>query len=166
MELMTLASVTHIQAKQQWMMLHCATCQGLHDVLVCSSISRKSIMNKLHLYADMIHKLQTCSCLKHVFSRQVSPLNAVWNLSSFSFFWQPKAEELCAFWPHKGQPYNYGVFTVSHKSENHVCLSNEDILVVQDYMLEATQVGQSRIFCAESAAWLYRGSRVSETLCV
>uniref|UniRef100_A0A8C7Z7W6 protein-tyrosine-phosphatase n=1 Tax=Oryzias sinensis TaxID=183150 RepID=A0A8C7Z7W6_9TELE len=51
----------------------------------------------------------------------------------------PGAEELCAFWPHKGQPFNYGVFTVSHKSENHVCLSNEDILVVQDYMLEATQ---------------------------
>uniref|UniRef100_A0A8C7ZCN0 protein-tyrosine-phosphatase n=1 Tax=Oryzias sinensis TaxID=183150 RepID=A0A8C7ZCN0_9TELE len=51
----------------------------------------------------------------------------------------PGVKELCAFWPHKGQPFNYGVFTVSHKSENHVCLSNEDILVVQDYMLEATQ---------------------------
>ncbi|XP_078804331.1 receptor-type tyrosine-protein phosphatase zeta isoform X6 [Oryzias latipes] len=76
----------------------------------------------------------------------------------------PKAEELCAFWPHKGQPYNYGVFTVSHKSENHVCLSNEDILVVQDYMLEATQddyVLEVRHY--QAACWPNPNTSISQT---
>uniref|UniRef100_H2MY92 protein-tyrosine-phosphatase n=1 Tax=Oryzias latipes TaxID=8090 RepID=H2MY92_ORYLA len=76
----------------------------------------------------------------------------------------PGAEELCAFWPHKGQPYNYGVFTVSHKSENHVCLSNEDILVVQDYMLEATQddyVLEVRHY--QAACWPNPNTSISQT---
>uniref|UniRef100_A0A7N9AYP7 protein-tyrosine-phosphatase n=1 Tax=Mastacembelus armatus TaxID=205130 RepID=A0A7N9AYP7_9TELE len=47
--------------------------------------------------------------------------------------------ELCDFWPHKGQPISYEMFTVTQRSENHVCLANEDMLVVQEYVLEATQ---------------------------
>ncbi|XP_041651667.1 receptor-type tyrosine-protein phosphatase zeta isoform X5 [Cheilinus undulatus] len=42
-------------------------------------------------------------------------------------------------WPRKGQPISYEMFTVTHKSENNICLANEDMLVVQDYTLEATQ---------------------------
>ncbi|XP_024119995.1 receptor-type tyrosine-protein phosphatase zeta isoform X2 [Oryzias melastigma] len=79
----------------------------------------------------------------------------------------PKAEEeeeLCAFWPTKGQPLNYGVFTVSHRSENHVCLSNEDILVVQDYTLEATQddyVLEVRHY--QAACWPNPNTSISQT---
>uniref|UniRef100_A0AAV2KTF1 protein-tyrosine-phosphatase n=1 Tax=Knipowitschia caucasica TaxID=637954 RepID=A0AAV2KTF1_KNICA len=47
--------------------------------------------------------------------------------------------ESCAFWPRKGEPISYEAFTVTQKSENHICLSNEDMLVVQEYVLEATQ---------------------------
>uniref|UniRef100_A0A672H0Z9 protein-tyrosine-phosphatase n=1 Tax=Salarias fasciatus TaxID=181472 RepID=A0A672H0Z9_SALFA len=47
--------------------------------------------------------------------------------------------ELCVFWPTKGQPISYQMFTVTQRSETCVCLSNEDVLVVQDYVLEATQ---------------------------
>ncbi|KAM7397302.1 hypothetical protein PAMP_020286 [Pampus punctatissimus] len=47
--------------------------------------------------------------------------------------------ELCVFWPCKGQPISYEMFTVTQRSENHVCLTNEDMLVVQEYVLEATQ---------------------------
>uniref|UniRef100_A0A3B5AGZ9 protein-tyrosine-phosphatase n=1 Tax=Stegastes partitus TaxID=144197 RepID=A0A3B5AGZ9_9TELE len=47
--------------------------------------------------------------------------------------------ELCIFWPRKGQPISYETFTVTQRSETHVCLSNEDMLVVHDYVLEATQ---------------------------
>uniref|UniRef100_A0A3B4FKJ2 protein-tyrosine-phosphatase n=1 Tax=Pundamilia nyererei TaxID=303518 RepID=A0A3B4FKJ2_9CICH len=42
-------------------------------------------------------------------------------------------------WPDKGQLISYEMFTVTQKSETHVCLSNEDLLVVQDYILKATK---------------------------
>lgn len=48
--------------------------------------------------------------------------------------------ELCDFWPNKGKPIRYEMFTVMQRSEDHVCLANEDMLVVQEYILEATQV--------------------------
>uniref|UniRef100_A0A8D3DLI1 protein-tyrosine-phosphatase n=1 Tax=Scophthalmus maximus TaxID=52904 RepID=A0A8D3DLI1_SCOMX len=47
--------------------------------------------------------------------------------------------ELCDFWPNKGKPIRYEMFTVMQRSEDHVCLANEDMLVVQEYILEATQ---------------------------
>ncbi|CAN9498806.1 unnamed protein product [Ophioblennius macclurei] len=47
--------------------------------------------------------------------------------------------ELCLFWPTKGQPISYEMFAITQRSETCVCLSNEDILVVQEYVLEATQ---------------------------
>lgn len=51
--------------------------------------------------------------------------------------------ELCVFWPRKGQPISYETFNVTQRSENHVCLANEDMLVVQEYVLEATQVSET-----------------------
>ncbi|KAK7916521.1 hypothetical protein WMY93_012282 [Mugilogobius chulae] len=47
--------------------------------------------------------------------------------------------ESCVFWPRKGEPISYEAFTVTQKSENHICLANEDMLVLQEYTLEATQ---------------------------
>ncbi|CAI5665912.1 unnamed protein product [Oreochromis niloticus] len=43
------------------------------------------------------------------------------------------------FWPYKGQLISYEMFTVTQKSETHVCLSNEDLLIVQDYILKDTK---------------------------
>ncbi|XP_048013919.1 receptor-type tyrosine-protein phosphatase zeta [Megalobrama amblycephala] len=43
------------------------------------------------------------------------------------------------FWPTRDQPISYEMFSVSLRGEGHVCLSNEDMLIVQDYILEATQ---------------------------
>uniref|UniRef100_A0A8D3BNA9 protein-tyrosine-phosphatase n=1 Tax=Scophthalmus maximus TaxID=52904 RepID=A0A8D3BNA9_SCOMX len=51
----------------------------------------------------------------------------------------PEEAELCDFWPNKGKPIRYEMFTVMQRSEDHVCLANEDMLVVQEYILEATQ---------------------------
>lgn len=48
--------------------------------------------------------------------------------------------ELADMWPRKGQQISFETFTVSLRSENHVCLANEDMLVVRDYVLESTQV--------------------------
>ncbi|XP_055011800.1 receptor-type tyrosine-protein phosphatase zeta [Boleophthalmus pectinirostris] len=47
--------------------------------------------------------------------------------------------ESCVFWPRKGEPISYETFTVTQKSENHICLANEDMVVLQEYALEATQ---------------------------
>uniref|UniRef100_A0AAZ1XU20 protein-tyrosine-phosphatase n=1 Tax=Oreochromis aureus TaxID=47969 RepID=A0AAZ1XU20_OREAU len=49
-----------------------------------------------------------------------------------------KAEPF-VFWPYKGQLISYEMFTVTQKSETHVCLSNEDLLIVQDYILKDTK---------------------------
>ncbi|KAG1933291.1 receptor-type tyrosine-protein phosphatase zeta isoform X2 [Pimephales promelas] len=47
--------------------------------------------------------------------------------------------EPIVFWPTRDQPISYETFSVSLRGEGHVCLSNEDMLIVQDYILEATQ---------------------------
>ncbi|XP_051545378.1 receptor-type tyrosine-protein phosphatase zeta-like isoform X2 [Myxocyprinus asiaticus] len=47
--------------------------------------------------------------------------------------------ESVTFWPGRDQPISYETFSVSLRGEGHVCLSNEDMLTVQDYILEATQ---------------------------
>lgn len=55
--------------------------------------------------------------------------------------WQvEEGVEPCVFWPHKGQPISFDQFTVTQRSQSHVCLSNEDELVVHTYSLESAQV--------------------------
>nr|XP_043892825.1 receptor-type tyrosine-protein phosphatase zeta-like isoform X2 [Solea senegalensis] len=47
--------------------------------------------------------------------------------------------EMCVFWPSKGKPLTFDLFTVTQTNEDHVCLTNEDVLVVEEYVLEAKQ---------------------------
>ncbi|XP_060770745.1 receptor-type tyrosine-protein phosphatase zeta isoform X4 [Neoarius graeffei] len=50
-----------------------------------------------------------------------------------------EATEPVMFWPRRDQPISCKMFTVSLRGEERVCLSHEEILIVQDYILEASQ---------------------------
>ncbi|KAL2093300.1 hypothetical protein ACEWY4_010612 [Coilia grayii] len=43
------------------------------------------------------------------------------------------------YWPRRDQPISNETFTVTFRGETHVCLANEDMLTIQEYVLEATK---------------------------
>ncbi|XP_067420073.1 receptor-type tyrosine-protein phosphatase zeta [Emydura macquarii macquarii] len=52
---------------------------------------------------------------------------------------QNMAEDEFVYWPNKDEPINCESFKVTMIAEEHKCLSNEENLVIQDFILEATQ---------------------------
>uniref|UniRef100_A0A4W6G059 protein-tyrosine-phosphatase n=1 Tax=Lates calcarifer TaxID=8187 RepID=A0A4W6G059_LATCA len=52
---------------------------------------------------------------------------------------QGEEGECCVCWPSRDQPMNFEGFTVSYSGEEHVCLSNDERLLVQDFTVESPQ---------------------------
>uniref|UniRef100_A0A8C8VNI5 protein-tyrosine-phosphatase n=1 Tax=Pelusios castaneus TaxID=367368 RepID=A0A8C8VNI5_9SAUR len=52
---------------------------------------------------------------------------------------QNMAEDEFVYWPNKDEPINCESFKVTMIAEEHKCLSNEENLIIQDFILEATQ---------------------------
>ncbi|KAM6096436.1 receptor-type tyrosine-protein phosphatase zeta isoform 6-T6 [Chlamydotis macqueenii] len=52
---------------------------------------------------------------------------------------QNMAEDEFVYWPNKDEPINCESFKVTMIAEEHKCLSNEEKLMIQDFILEATQ---------------------------
>ncbi|XP_043565116.1 receptor-type tyrosine-protein phosphatase zeta isoform X3 [Chiloscyllium plagiosum] len=52
---------------------------------------------------------------------------------------QVLTENESVYWPRKEEPMNCEAFTVSLINQSHLCLSNEEQLIIQDFILEATQ---------------------------
>ncbi len=58
----------------------------------------------------------------------------------FSCLCQSEEGESCVYWPGKDQPISFEGFTVSYLGEEHLCLSNDERLLVQDFTVESPQV--------------------------
>ncbi|XP_071357909.1 receptor-type tyrosine-protein phosphatase zeta isoform X2 [Trachinotus anak] len=52
---------------------------------------------------------------------------------------QSEEGERCVYWPSKDQPMSFEGFSVSYSGEEHVCLSNDERLLVQDFVVESPQ---------------------------
>ncbi|KAI3366938.1 hypothetical protein L3Q82_009579 [Scortum barcoo] len=56
---------------------------------------------------------------------------------------QSEEAESCVYWPSKDQPISFDGFTVSYAGEEHLCLSSDERLLVQDFTIESQQVTQT-----------------------